>query len=296
MWWGSETQEPIAPLTSSLASSSLGSPSCSFARAHWIRIEIVIKIWIEFGIGMFMTWSVGWAGSRQTCVVGNSGATVMCCRRGTGAYGKASHIPPMQVARVTARFPPAHRATKPPHTQSAPTSRPDQSSWNMEPAFRARASGPPGVSKERQVQRPPVYNSEDYTEYLRKYCKFTGLQVRRSNSVCQVGVFVNKIGVTCRDSQDCQDHLCHLRMSDWVWPTYQDLWAETYSYSSHVTRKGVLTIEVLHVPVACRLVTTDWDDNWQPARPLDYHTGDNWRHPKTSEDNLSQYQNISKEQ
>ena len=48
----------------------------------------------------------------------------------------------------------------------------------MEPAFRARASGPPGVSKERQVQRPPVYNSEDYTEYLRKYCKFTGLQVR----------------------------------------------------------------------------------------------------------------------
>ena len=49
----------------------------------------------------------------------------------------------------------------------------------MEPAFRARASGPPGVSKERQVQRPPVYNSEDYTEYLRKYCKFTGLQVRQ---------------------------------------------------------------------------------------------------------------------
>ena len=68
---------------------------------------------------MFMTWSVGWAGSRQTCVVGNSGATVMCCRRGTGAYGKASHIPPMQVARVTARFPPAHRATKPPHSVCA---------------------------------------------------------------------------------------------------------------------------------------------------------------------------------
>ena len=103
-----------------------------------------------------------------------------CSRRGTGAYGRASHIPPMQPARVTARFPPAHHrpATKPPHTQSAPTSRPDLSSWKMEPAFRARASGPPGVSKERGVQRPPVYNSEDYTEYLRKYCKFTGLQVR----------------------------------------------------------------------------------------------------------------------
>ena len=29
----------------------------------------------------------------------------------------------------------------------------------------------------RGVQRPPVYNSEDYSEYLRKYCKLTGLQV-----------------------------------------------------------------------------------------------------------------------
>ena len=67
----------------------------------------------------------------------------------------------------------------------------------MEPAFRARASGPPGVSKERGVQRPPVYNSEDYTEYLRKYCKFTGLQVR-DPTVCQVGVFVKKIGVTLK--------------------------------------------------------------------------------------------------
>ena len=30
----------------------------------------------------------------------------------------------------------------------------------------------------------------------------------------KVGVFVNKIGVTCRDSRDCHDHLCHLKMSD----------------------------------------------------------------------------------
>ena len=45
----------------------------------------------------------------------------------------------------------------------------------MEPSFRPRAH--PG-GRERQVQRPPVYNSEDYTEYLRKYCKLTGLQVR----------------------------------------------------------------------------------------------------------------------
>ena len=27
------------------------------------------------------------------------------------------------------------------------------------------------------VQRPPVYNAEDYTGYLRKYCKLTGLQL-----------------------------------------------------------------------------------------------------------------------
>lgn len=27
------------------------------------------------------------------------------------------------------------------------------------------------------VQRPPVYNAEDYTQYLRKYCKLTGLQL-----------------------------------------------------------------------------------------------------------------------
>ena len=32
----------------------------------------------------------------------------------------------------------------------------------------------------------------------------------------KVGVFVNTIGVTCRDSQDCQDHLCHLQISDCV--------------------------------------------------------------------------------
>ena len=48
------------------------------------------------------------------------------------------------------------------------------------------------------MQRPPVYNSEDYTEYLRKYCKFTGLQVTIPSY--KVGVFVNKIGVTRRDS------------------------------------------------------------------------------------------------
>merc|ERR1719347_1588332 len=28
-----------------------------------------------------------------------------------------------------------------------------------------------------KVQRPPIYNAEDYAEYLYKYCKFTGLQL-----------------------------------------------------------------------------------------------------------------------
>ena len=31
------------------------------------------------------------------------------------------------------------------------------------------------------VQRPPVYNAEDYTGYLRKYCKLTGLQLYLHN-------------------------------------------------------------------------------------------------------------------
>ena len=53
----------------------------------------------------------------------------------------------------------------------------------MEPSFRPRAQ--PG-GRERQVQRPPVYNSEDYTEYLRKYCKLTGLQVRSGPAVAAI--------------------------------------------------------------------------------------------------------------
>jgi hypothetical protein len=56
----------------------------------------------------------------------------------------------------------------------------------MEAAFRGRAQGLGGAQAREQgaraVQRPPVYNSEDYTEYLRKYCKLTGLQVGVSAS------------------------------------------------------------------------------------------------------------------
>ena len=85
MWLGSETNcSPDLARLPDQPQTSLGSLSCSFARAHCIRIEIVIKIWIEIGIGMFMTWSVGWAGSRQTCVVWKAvgaTATVMSCRR-----------------------------------------------------------------------------------------------------------------------------------------------------------------------------------------------------------------------
>ena len=48
----------------------------------------------------------------------------------------------------------------------------------MESTFRARnnQSGN-NVLFDSDVQRPPVYNAEDYSEYLRKYCKFTGLQL-----------------------------------------------------------------------------------------------------------------------
>jgi len=47
----------------------------------------------------------------------------------------------------------------------------------MEPSFRShnRLSWPESFGQE--IQRPPVYNAEDYAEYLKKYCKFTGLQL-----------------------------------------------------------------------------------------------------------------------
>ena len=48
----------------------------------------------------------------------------------------------------------------------------------METAFRARdhKSGIDSMAS-ADVQRPPVYNAEDYTGYLRKYCKLTGVQL-----------------------------------------------------------------------------------------------------------------------
>ena len=48
----------------------------------------------------------------------------------------------------------------------------------METAFRARdhKSGIDSMAG-ADVQRPPVYNAEDYTGYLRKYCKLTGVQL-----------------------------------------------------------------------------------------------------------------------
>ena len=47
----------------------------------------------------------------------------------------------------------------------------------MESAINARnrLSGPNSFG--RDEQRPPVYNPEDYAEYLKKYCKFNGLQL-----------------------------------------------------------------------------------------------------------------------
>ena len=49
----------------------------------------------------------------------------------------------------------------------------------METAFRARdhKSGIDSMAASADVQRPPVYNAEDYTGYLRKYCKLTGVQL-----------------------------------------------------------------------------------------------------------------------
>ena len=53
--------------------------------------------------------------------------------------------------------------------------------WIMETAFKPRdyKSGIDSSSQmiSTDVQRPPVYNAEDYTQYLRKYCKLTGLQL-----------------------------------------------------------------------------------------------------------------------
>ena len=48
----------------------------------------------------------------------------------------------------------------------------------MESAFRARDhKSMIDSTASADVQRPPVYNAEDYTGYLRKYCKLTGLQL-----------------------------------------------------------------------------------------------------------------------
>jgi len=48
----------------------------------------------------------------------------------------------------------------------------------MEPTFLARNNQSRNNDLfDSDVQRPPVYNAEDYSEYLRKYCKFTGLQL-----------------------------------------------------------------------------------------------------------------------
>ena len=191
-------QTQLVSWPSLVARPSSGSQSCNFARAHWIRIGIVIKIWIEIW-NRNLCDQVSWLGRQQQADVCGwefrSYSYVLQQAEQEHMAGRPiSHLCRAQV-RVTARFPrsgPPRTAHRP--TQSEPTSRPDKSSWKMEPAFRARASGPPGVSKERQVQRPPVYNSEDYTEYLRKYCKFTGLQVR------QLPYQVNNI----RDCGQCQ--------------------------------------------------------------------------------------------
>ena len=51
----------------------------------------------------------------------------------------------------------------------------------METAFKPRdyksSIDMTGQSSDTDVQRPPVYNAEDYTGFLRKYCKLTGLQL-----------------------------------------------------------------------------------------------------------------------
>ena len=55
----------------------------------------------------------------------------------------------------------------------------------MEPAFRPRSefrSGMEIAGVAADVQRPPVYNAEDYAGTLRKYCKMPGLQLYLNNS------------------------------------------------------------------------------------------------------------------
>ena len=55
----------------------------------------------------------------------------------------------------------------------------------MEPAFRPRSefrSGMEIAGVAADVQRPPVYNAEDYAGTLRKYCKMPGLQLYLHNS------------------------------------------------------------------------------------------------------------------
>ena len=51
----------------------------------------------------------------------------------------------------------------------------------MESAFRLRSDYKSpidsGGGSQVDIQRPPVYNAEDYTGYLQKYCKLTGLQL-----------------------------------------------------------------------------------------------------------------------
>ena len=63
----------------------------------------------------------------------------------------------------------------------------------METAFRARdhKSGIDSMAS-ADVQRPPVYNAEDYTGYLRKYCKLTGVQLYVNTGTESVSVKTNK--------------------------------------------------------------------------------------------------------
>ena len=47
----------------------------------------------------------------------------------------------------------------------------------MESSFETRNSIKFNANVTQDIQRPPVYNAEDYAEYLRKNCKFNGLQL-----------------------------------------------------------------------------------------------------------------------
>ena len=47
----------------------------------------------------------------------------------------------------------------------------------MESSFKTRNSIDISASVTQDIQRPPVYNAEDYAEYLKKNCKFNGLEL-----------------------------------------------------------------------------------------------------------------------